>query len=193
MIINKRWISIWLAAIVFTGSLLFFPREAVACSCAESGTVQENKSRSDAVFEGTAASVKSSSLSLFGAPAKAVKANFQVNEVWKGHVAPSIEVVTNGSGASCGYEFQVGERYLVYAASTGNSLEVSLCSGTILTSEANEQMALLGSGSLPPQSGLAYKQTSDFARSLYLLIGAAAAIVLAFFLYRKHNHSKSKT
>ncbi len=193
MLNKKRWISIFLVAIVFAGSLLAFPKEAWACSCAESGSVQENKSRSDAVFEGTAASVKPSSLSLFGSPAKAVKASFHVNEVWKGHVAPSIEVLTAGSGETCGYEFQEGERYLVYATATGNSLEVSLCSGTILTSEANEQMTLLGSGSLPPQSGFANKQTSAYPRSLYLSIGAVVAIALAFFLYRKRKQPISKT
>lgn len=193
MMNKKRWISIWLAAIVFAGSLLAFPREAWACSCAESGAVQENKSRSDAVFEGTAVSVKSSSFSLFGSPAKTVKAGFQVNEIWKGHVAPFIEVLTAGSGETCGYEFQEGERYLVYAAATGNSLEVSLCSGTILTSEANEQMTLLGSGSLPPQSDVANKQTGEYPRSLYLSIGAVVVFALAFFLYRKCKQPISKT
>lgn len=192
MLNKKLWSSISLVAIVFAGSLFVFPREAWACSCAESGSVQENKSRSDAVFEGTAASVKPSSLFLFGSPAKAVKASFQVNEVWKGQVAPFIEVLTVGSGESCGYEFQEGERYLVYATATGKSLEVSLCSGTILTSEANEHMTLLGSGSLPPQSGFDNKQTSAYPRSLYLLIGAVVAIALAFFLYRKRKQPITK-
>jgi hypothetical protein len=191
---KKRWIGLGLAAALFASSLLFFPREASACSCVKSDSIQEITSRSDAVFEGTATSVKSSSLTLFRSPAKAVKASFQVNEVWKGHVAPTIEVLTANSSDSCGFEFQEGERYLVYAAATGKSMEVSLCSGTMLHSKANEHIAWLGSGSLPPQPSSDIQQTDDsLPRSIYLGIGALAVVMTGMIVYRKQKRSKSRT
>ncbi|WP_169082941.1 hypothetical protein [Paenibacillus sp. PL91] len=191
---KKRWIGIWLAAAVFASSLLLFPRDASACSCVKPDSIQETISKSDAVFEGTATSIKPSSISLFPSQAKAVKASFRVNEVWKGHVAPTLEVLTANGSDSCGFEFQEGERYLVYAASTGKSMELSLCSGTMLHSEAHEHIEWLGSGSMPPQPSSANQQTDDsISKGLYIGIGAIIAVLIGFLVYRKQKGSKSRT
>jgi hypothetical protein len=141
-----------------------------------------------------ATSVKQSSFSLFRSPAKAVKTSFQVNEVWKGHVAPTMEVHTAAGSDSCGFEFQEGERYLVYARSTGSALEVSLCSGTILHGTAFEHVAALGSGSIPPQPAETIQQSSGLPWRFILLFSAIGCSLTIMFVFRKKQRkSKSKT
>lgn len=158
------------------------------------GSVQESQARSDAIFEGTVTTVKSSTGLLSSSSAKAVKASFQVNEVWKGLVTPTIEVLTAAGSDSCGYEFVEGERYLVYAKATGKALEVSLCSQTVLHSKADEQFLVLGSGSLPPQPSVEDQLTSDgFTRSLILLLSVIIAASSGILLYRRHKGAKSRT
>jgi hypothetical protein len=188
-------VKVWLViSMLISSTMLLFPAAAAACSCARASSVQEAQDGSDSIFEGTVTTVKSSSASLLSSPAKAVKASFQVNEVWKGHVSPTIDVLTAAGSESCGYEFKEGERYLVYARATGKALEVSLCSQTVLHSQAEEHFMVLGSGSLPPQSNLNDMQSDEtFKRGLilfFLFIVAASAVV---WLYRRNKRIKSKT
>lgn len=195
MFIKKRSIIVAIAAIIIAVSVVAAPRSALACSCVEPGSAQETMKRSDTVFEGTAISVKSLAPDLFRSSRSRVKASFQVNEVWKGHVAPQIEVLTAGSEDSCGYSFKEGERYLVYARATGSSLEANLCSGTLLHQEAEEHIALLGSGSLPPHpSSEAQQQDDTPPRSIMIAsIAAVMAAAILFTLARSRKRLKSKT
>lgn len=194
MLIKRCLISVGLAMVLIISSMLLGGTKASACSCAGTIAVEEAQAKSDAVFEGTVTAVKSSSMRLLNSPAKAVKANFQVNEVWKGHVAPTIEVLTAGSSESCGYEFKMGERYLVYATATGKSLEVNLCNGTVLHNQAEQQISLLGSGSLPPQASEGEQQSGEtFVRNMILLFSVIIVGSAAALLYRKQRRTRSKT
>lgn len=187
----KAWLAI---SILISSSALLFPARADACSCVEPGSVQESQVRSDAIFEGTVTTVKSSSGILSSSSVKAVKASFQVNEVWKGLVTPTIEVLTAQGSDSCGFEFVEGERYLVYATATGKALEVSLCSNTVLHSKADEQFIVLGSGSLPPQPSVEEQLTNDaFRRGLIILLSVIVAASSAMLLLRRHKGTKSRT
>ncbi|OMF24838.1 hypothetical protein BK133_22350 [Paenibacillus sp. FSL H8-0548] len=190
-----RFIKVWLAvSILISSSALLFPARAAACSCVKPGSVQEADVRSDAVFEGTVTKVKPTSARLLSSSVKAVKASFQVNEVWKGHVSPTIEVLTAEGSDSCGYEFVEGERYLVYATATGKALEVNLCSQTVLHSKADEQFMVLGSGSLPPQPNLEEQLSNDvFARNLIVFLSVIVAASSGLLLYRRYKGAKSRT
>ncbi|WP_424765502.1 hypothetical protein [Paenibacillus sp. sgz302251] len=188
-----RTFYVCLIFMIIAGSILAFPKDVLACTCVDPGAVLERKDRSHAVFEGTVTAVKDSS-SLFLSSAKAVKASFQVHEVWKGQVAPTIDVLTAEGEENCAYPFLEGERYLVYARDIGNSLEASLCSGTLHESESSEHLAFLGGGSIPPQ--LTEPNTpKELATGLIilmiiLLVGATAAILI---VYRKKKGFKLKT
>lgn len=192
---SLRFIKVWLAiSILISSSALLFPAPAAACSCVDPGSVEESQVRSDAIFEGTVTSVKSSTGLLSSSSAKAVKASFQVNEVWKGLVTPTIEIITTGGSDSCGYEFVEGERYLVYATATGKALEVNLCSKTVLHSKADEQFIALGSGSLPPQPSLEEQLTNDaFTRNLIIILSVIVAASSAILLYRRNKGTRSRT
>ncbi|WP_171056068.1 hypothetical protein [Paenibacillus sinopodophylli] len=181
--------------LILFASLLYSPKTALACSCVERGTIQDTMNKSDAVFEGTAVSVKPSAAAWLRSNGTSVKTSFQVSEVWKGHVAPKIEVLTAGSEDSCGYTFKEGERYLVYARATGAALEVNLCSGTLLRSDADSHIAQLGSGSLPPQPLSAEEQEGEsFPRSLviFILIVVLGSSFLILFMM-KSKQLKSRT
>ncbi|MDQ0116727.1 hypothetical protein [Paenibacillus harenae] len=191
----KRMKWIWLLAVIMlvSGGLLSAPQMTYACSCVANGTVMDESARSDAVFEGTVVSMKPSGISLFQSSADAVKTTFHVNEVWKGLVTSDIAVISARSGESCGFEFKSGQRYLVYARETGKSLEVSLCSRTTPYSDAGEDIATLGKGSIPPAptSGMNNKESSSYIIPLILLLLLIGAV--SFLYARKRKRLKSGT
>lgn len=190
---NKlRLVCGFIAFVIALGVFTSFPKDAYACSCAVNDSVMEERDRNDAVFEGTATAVKKP-VSLFStSSASKVKTTFQVNELWKGRVSSRIEVTSALSGASCGFEFQEGQRYLVYARSTGNSLDVSLCSRTALFSSAGHDIVELGQGTVPPQSMSDMGGSSPYiwwiAAVTFILVGVFAVWIV---MMQKRKHHKS--
>ncbi|MFD0587158.1 hypothetical protein ACFQZE_03995 [Paenibacillus sp. GCM10027627] len=147
---RSRWIGGWLALIVLAGMFLWSPKPVYACDCAIPTDVQEEKLNHDAVFEGTVAGYKKPGKLFNKSTADKATWTFNVHQVWKGKVASTIAVKSALHSASCGYQFKEGDRYLVYARKTGDSLEVSLCSRTTLISSAGQDLAILGAGTVPP-------------------------------------------
>ncbi|MBS1839735.1 MAG: hypothetical protein JSS69_06375 [Acidobacteria bacterium] len=81
------------------------------------------------------------------------KINFEVTENYRGPKGTSIVAVTAVSEAACGYPFQEGESYLVFAGGDDSHLVVSLCSATKLTKYAQEDITYLRSiDSLPARA-----------------------------------------
>lgn len=105
------------AAVLVLGSLLLFTNCAHACSCM-SAPIEKEFSRSEAVFAGEAVSFE-------GAGSEDRMVTFRVAKTWKGPDRETLQVRTTASGASCGYRFEEGREYVVYAA--GDGLEVGLC------------------------------------------------------------------
>jgi hypothetical protein len=109
---------------LIAGGLLVTPAApAWACSCA-AGTEAEHRDYADAVFVGVATSVTGPSDPFYSGAAVAVE--FTVESVTKGVVGDRTRVNTVASDSSCGYEFEEGGRYVVYAR-TGST---GACSGT---------------------------------------------------------------
>lgn len=185
----KKWklLYIWIAVSLIWGSALLLPESAKACSCAEITDIGEAKNNSDAVFDGTVIG-KKGALKLFNrSSADPVEWTFKVNEVWKGKVAPTITVQSAEASASCGFKFQDGQRYIVYAHQTGDSLDVSLCSRTAQHSAAGQDIAELGQGSVPPQA----PETSIPASSgLWWILSILAIVVVASVIFIKLIHKK---
>lgn len=127
---------------LFFASLLVvsvLPGEAHACSCMAQ-SIEDAIAGSDAIFEGIVDSIEE------GDGVRHVR--FSVTQAWEGVETERVEVTTSASSASCGYEFEVGTAYLVYATE-GDGLEVSLCSRTRPMDEADEDRRELGSGVVP--------------------------------------------
>ena len=86
---------------------------------------------------------RSSLLSYSSADPVSVK--FNVSRVWKGPRSDTITIKTVRSEASCGYEFEEGRRYIVFARNG----ETGLCSRTAGLGNAVADLAALGDGWQP--------------------------------------------
>ena len=81
-------------------------------------------------------------------------ATLRVSEVWKGPEHQTVQLTTDvADGVSCGYPFEKGQKYLVYAYGGQQGLGTSGCSETKLLSKASEDLALLGNGAEPKDGG----------------------------------------
>ncbi|HWL50684.1 MAG TPA: hypothetical protein VNT92_12470, partial [Acidimicrobiia bacterium] len=59
-----------------------------------------------------------------------VSYSFAVEEVVAGDVGSGVEVISHSSTATCGFPFQQGDRYVVFADERDGRLETYLCSRT---------------------------------------------------------------
>jgi hypothetical protein len=78
----------------------------------------------------------------------------KVEKWWKGGDKAELVVTTHKSGATCGYGFEKGKTYLVYASNAGEqnkTLRVSLCSRTRTKEQAekSDDFKELGEGKAP--------------------------------------------
>ena len=158
--------------------LLFSPDCAYACSCAmPQGTQKERAERalssSEAVFSGRVTAIEKE------AATRTTTATLRVSEVWKGPERATLEVSTASYEAACGYHFEEGKEYLVYANGK-QDLGVGACGGTVPLSYADEDLALLGNGEKPKDGGDALTDTSGVvpARAVVGLAGLAIAASL---------------
>ncbi|WP_341346770.1 hypothetical protein [Paenibacillus sp. FSL H3-0469] len=150
--IRSAWLMALCALIVFMTLLTVRPQVTYACSCAVFPSPLEALEKSTAVFEGTVVSMKEE-FKLVQSSADPVQVTFQVGARWKGDMGEQVTVSTAQSGASCGFQFTKGERYIVYAgeekAGDGGGtakLTVSFCSRTAFFSGAEEDLNELGAG-----------------------------------------------
>ena len=120
-------------------------KNAYACSCIEPGSYEEEFERNDWVFDGVVMSKKEKK-SLLGTHSSAdlVEWTLQVNGSWKGDATELITVYSAESGASCGYEFEIGKRYAVFAREIDELIEVSLCSKTSIIADNSDIFTELG-------------------------------------------------
>lgn len=152
-------------------ALLLFasmPMDATACSCARSG-VQQELDQSARVFLGRVASVEPRTprmdkgwlTATMGWIKRMVDASqpvsqtdfpynrvtFSVSETFKGSLVNYLIVTTAADSAACGYKFEAGKEYVVYAHGTDESLRVSLCSRTGPLSDSSTGLSVLRNGS----------------------------------------------
>ena len=152
--------------VIFLASI---PMEAAACSCAPPGTVQNELDKSTYVFLGSVTSIERRTpqmdkgwvtlavewiKQLFGAdppftnrdfPYKLV--SFSVTETFKGSSVRRVDLVTGMGGGDCGYFFEPGKEYVVYAYGNEDDLGTGICSLTGLSSDPNTGLPVLRDGS----------------------------------------------
>ena len=125
-------------------AVTLIPSAAPACTCDRPGPPCQGTWTADAVSTASAVAVvrPSAGEETFGT----LRVRLAVDRVFRGDIPPGeMEIATGSSGASCGYTFVVGERYLVHAHQSPKSpmLTVSRCSRTRLLAEAQEDLAYL--------------------------------------------------
>ena len=146
--------------LVFLGIAIVFAlasREAMACSCMDPGTPCESYGKAAAVFVGTVTGVQENDplkgkdlaerrkLSDSGASDWTLMAyKFSVEQAYLGVTDSEIEIFTGRGAGDCGFRFETGQRYIVYAYRYKDKLSTSICTRTQLFSRATEDIAFLG-------------------------------------------------
>jgi len=71
-------------------------------------------------------------------------ARLSIERIWKGDEEKARDIYTAASSASCGYDFQIGEDYLIYAFEYDDGkLHTHLCTRTALVEAAGEDLRFL--------------------------------------------------
>jgi len=157
-----------LIAIALPMLLAFAPLGALACSCMPPGTVQEEIAKSSRVFLGQVTAIQERparadrswftaaaewTRQLFGGtpllPAREHafrQVTFTVGETFKGAAVPTLSLGTGLGGGDCGYAFETGQSYVVYAHGEGDALQAGICSLTGPASDPRSGLEALRGG-----------------------------------------------
>ena len=104
------------------------PGTSLACSCIQNLDVPQAVDKSTRVFRGTVSTIERHDGML-------ERVVFQVSEHFKGAPATVVQVENHAYGPMCGYPFQEGLEYVVYARGNDGELQTSSCSRTTVTTE----------------------------------------------------------
>jgi hypothetical protein len=117
-----------------------------ACTCIGPRTPCEAYGTAAAVFVGTAIrSGKAEPLKDKSEPhPEPVVVKFAVEQSYLGVDSTEVVVFTGFGGGDCGYQFKIGERYLVYAYRDHIRLVTGICTRTRPFAQATEDLAFLG-------------------------------------------------
>jgi 5-hydroxyisourate hydrolase-like protein (transthyretin family) len=123
--------------------LLAIAERTEACSCITGAPICETFWKTPVVFSGEVVDISDAPEPigdvLFGR--RVVK--FRVEKSWRGDVAGELEVRTGTGGGDCGYNFERGVKYLVYANVRDGRLSTGICNRTKPLAEAGEDLAYL--------------------------------------------------
>jgi hypothetical protein len=136
--------------------LLLFNDAAFGCVCVSIPTVADSLKKADAVFSGRVESISNK------------RATLKIEQVWKGELSGDVVMLLGGSTfkpkrkvaikfpfTSCDYEFDVGERYLIYASHMeGKYFRTWKCTRTRRLQYAEEDLHELGQGKLSNSIGV---------------------------------------
>jgi hypothetical protein len=115
---------------------------AFACSCAPPPPPREARDQADAVL--TAKVLEITTESQPGLPVGRRTVRAQVEKIWKGQTCGELTVTTGLGDADCGYAFEVGKTYLIYAFLENGGLATNICTRTAAVEQAAEDLAALG-------------------------------------------------
>ncbi len=184
----KKLMSIMLLSLMFFSILNYSPTISYACSCAEPGPVKEELERSSAVFSGKVIEmVDKNRNKLIQSSADLIAVKFEVAEVWKGKSNSQMIVYTERDSASCGFEFEQNQEYLVYANESEGQIRVNLCSRTNLLSAASTDILELGKGEKPTK--VISPDTNENNNNLYI-IALVSGLLLVGIVYVTRRRKK---
>lgn len=171
-------------------------QDAEACTCAEI-EVAEAFDLADAVFTGDVATVGDDP-----DDGSDLRVAFEVSRRFKGADVASIAIFTSGSSAACGFLFEAGESYLVYAAESGGSLFASACSRTRPLASAEDEIvaldALIDGEPLPGSNGESPDDSMDDEGGCAASSGSTGGaalwfLVLALCLVRRSPRARRRS
>ena len=125
-----------LAAVLAALTALTSAGAAYACSCVAPPPPKEALAASDAVFTATVLAIDTTQTNR--------QVRVRVESSWKGAKCGEMTIVTGLNDADCGYDFQVGTSYLIYADRNKGNLTTGICTRTTPTAQASEDLTALG-------------------------------------------------
>ena len=154
-VLKMRCAGRLLALVTF--AVLGSARAALACSCIQSGPPCQAFWNAPLVFDAVAGAVDD----------ERGVATLEVRKTWKGTVANRVVVPSGDGGGSCIYQFEAGQRYLVFAYldPSNGRVRVSLCSATHKWDGSGNDAAFLASLSRPGTGGQVFGSVRRFTRS----------------------------
>ena len=122
---------------------------AGVCDCMTNGTVEEARAAAEAVFEGRVVSVRDTIIQFQESQQGMRAVTLRVGGAWKGVRSETVTLVTGWGGGDCGFLFETGEAYLVYAYRRRGvigepPLATSICSRTVELAAAAADVRALG-------------------------------------------------
>jgi hypothetical protein len=142
-----KMIRLFIIVVLVLLILLSIPVPSFACSCAESLSVENEYTRSVAVFRGEVIGVKEVDHSK--------RVMIEVLENWKGANQSQIIIQTGLGDGDCGIDFEMGKEYLVYANKqsvyddSGNYFSTGICDRTTSIHAVTNDFDILGQGMAP--------------------------------------------
>jgi len=141
-------------SILFLGvlALCLSSTDVSGCSCITPGPPSEAFEQATAVFVGKVIEIElMDAKNKIRGPFAGKLVQFSVERAFKGVEEHQVQILTARSEASCGYPFEEGKIYLVYAnKGEDERLRTSICSRTQPLSRAHEDLKFLRS--LSPDS-----------------------------------------
>jgi hypothetical protein len=172
-------IRAWLVVILLLG-LFARPSPVLACSCSEPRSPAIEFAQAGAVFRGEVTRIRET--------ARGYRVDFAVRRSWKGILTENAQVSTGSSDADCGYDFQVGAEYVVYAYDWGDGWNTHSCSRTTEVSRAAEDLGYLDTlDPLVPASTLPSSWGQPGVISL--TIAGSLLILVTIWLWRRRRHT----
>lgn len=137
------WVAAYFAlALILIGAAIRASADrASACSCLPPRPPLEALSRADKVFIGEVVAMETRD-GWWASSTDPITVEFKARAGWKGEIHETMFIKTAWSSASCGFEFVLGEQYIVYARED----RTSLCSRTKNIEKAGEDIMALGEG-----------------------------------------------
>lgn len=146
--------------LIFFNLLLFSHIEAFACSCNQA-FAQPLKTRlfiSKAVFSGEVIEINKIFQKRYISIVK-----IKVKESWKGQLSKEVTINTDTYADACGYTFEVGKSYLIFAYTSEGKLTTNSCLRNSEIEKASEELKILGKGKKPQNSHLQEKSANSEA------------------------------
>lgn len=121
------------------------PCETGFCSCVGPQDVPSALQSAQAVLAGTVVAARNTTLQTPHGPQRLWAVTLRADRAWKGVEAETVVVLPGHGGPDCGFPFQRGESYLVYAhRGPGESLYAGSCGRTADLSRAAADLRALG-------------------------------------------------
>lgn len=175
----KKILQVTVVVNLFLSLSLVNAPSAAACSCIEPGSVGESLNDAQAVFVGTVVEIEKSEGSVWSTD-DPMKVTLAISKFWKGSMGQTVTVTTSRESASCGFPFEEGVEYLVYAYGEMDDLHVGLCGRTTTLLSAGVDLAALGEGTVVAEEETDSKEAVPVVETVFLII-----LGVGLFLYRR--------